>query len=253
MTLQLVNQHPKYSPPRFVEPPPYGYIYIGAAVEPPKGRAPLPGRSAQKTELLARLGGLIDRLAEHPDVVRATLYRATLMPPVASAGRSAAFDVAVLIEVRTPASLDQVSGSDGYTTLVDTLNEASSQLYVMRATCIRCIADVEKVPRGTYLFNHFLTEASPEDAVALWEHLSGWYTVETDLDNSTLLAPTEGSASGDFVFVNHARWDHGVGWVMLHQLAKSTFRSYVLANLKANRTQAIPVLYRLLRSSSNQQ
>jgi hypothetical protein len=39
---------------------------------------------------------------------------------------------------------------------------------------------------------------------------------------------------------------------MLRQVAKSTFRSYVLANLKANHTQAIPVLYRLVRSSPNQ-
>jgi hypothetical protein len=175
------------------------------------------------------------------------------MPPVASAGRSAAFDLTVLIEARAPTSLDQVAGSAAYTTLVDSLNEASSQLYVMRATCIRCIADVNKVPGGTYLFNHFLTEASPEDAIALWEHLSGWYTVETDLDNSTLLAPVgEGGEPGpsDFVFVNHARWNHGLAWVMFHQLAKSTFRSYVLANLKANQTEAIPVLYRLVRTSS---
>jgi hypothetical protein len=244
MTLQLVNPTTKYSPPHLIEPPPYGYVHIGAVVEPPKGRVPFPGRSAHKKQLLRRLAALAARLSEHPEVVRATAYRATLIPPIGSSGPTAAFDVAVLVEATSPAMLDAVCGSDPYVELVDALKSASSRLHVMRATCVRCIHDVNKTPRGTYLFNHFVSELNTEDALALWEALAGWYAVETALDNSTLLAPADDGA--DYIFVNHARWEHGLAWVMFHQLTKRTFRTYVLANLRASQTTAMPVLYRVV-------
>jgi hypothetical protein len=244
MSVQVINPESKYSPPRFAEPPPYGYVHIGAVVEPPKGRAPLPGRSSRKHQLLSRLASLASKLAEHPDVVRATVYRARLIPPLGAPGATASFDVAVLVETTSPATLDIVCASPACGELLATLNEASSRLHVMRASCIRCLNDVPKNKHGTYLFNHFVTDASPDDAVALWEQLAGWYAVETKLDNSTLLAPTDGDR--DFVFVNHARWDHGLAWVMMKQLTKRTFRTYVLANLKANRTTAMPVLYQVV-------
>jgi hypothetical protein len=241
MSTETVNQEPNYSPPPFVEPPPYGYVYLGAVVEPPKGRAPFPGRSTHKKQLLRRLASLAAELGRNPDVVRATVYRAKVIPPIGGPGAAASFDVAVLVETTSPVTLDVVCASEVYGEILRTLQEAASRLHVMRATCIRCIDDVAKDRRGTYLFNHFMTEASPDDAVALWERLAGWYAVETKLDNSTLLAPTGGDS--DFVFVNHARWDHGLAWVMLKQLSKRTFRSYVLASLRANRTTAMPVLY----------
>ena len=244
MSLQLMNQESKYAPPRFVEPPPYGYVHLGAVVEPPKGRAPFPGRSSRKTELLNRLAALATTLGHHPEVVRATVYRARLIPPIGGPGAAASFDVAVLVETTSPATLDIVCASEAYSEILTTLKEASSRLHITRATCIRSIHDVAKNRRGTYLFNHFVTELGADDAVALWEQLAGWYAVETNLDNSTLLAPTSGD--NDFVFVNHARWDHGLAWVMLKQLTKRTFRTFVLANLKANRTTAVPVLYQVV-------
>jgi hypothetical protein len=239
-----MNQASKYAPPRFVEPPPYGYVHLGAVVEPPKGRTPFPGRSSRKTELLNRLAALATTLGHHPEVVRATVYRARLIPPIGGPGAAASFDVAVLVETTSPATLDIVCASQAYGEIVTTLKEASSRLHIMRATCIRSIHDVAKNRRGTYLFNHFVTELGADDAVALWEQLAGWYAVETNLDNSTLLAPTSGD--NDFVIVNHARWDHGLAWVMLKQLTKRTFRTFVLANLKANRTTAVPVLYQVV-------
>ena len=241
MTLQLVDPRANYEPPHFIQPPSYGYVHIGAAVEPPKGRAPFPGRSPRKRQLLSRLASLARSLTQHPDVVRATVYQASLIPPLGGPGVVAAFDVAVLVETTSVATLDAVCHGELYTELLDTVRNASSRLNIMRASCIRCIDDVEKASRGTYLFNHFVTEASFDDAVALWEALAGWYAVETNLDNSTLLTPLD---DADFVFVNHARWDHGVPWVMVQQLTKRTFRSFVLANLKANRTTAI--LYKVV-------
>ena len=68
--------------------------------------------------------------------------------------------------------------------------------------------------------------------------------VETGLDNSTLLAPLEGEES-DYMMINHARWDHSLPLFMARQLPKRTFRSYMLANLRAHHLTAMPVLYRL--------
>jgi hypothetical protein len=243
MEVKLQNRHDSYARPTFVDPPPLGYLYVGAAVEPPKGRLPFPGCSARRKELTAHLKSLAGRLRLLPEVVRATVYRATLMPPTGGPARRAAFDVAVLVETTEPGTIEAVAGSDVFNELLGSLRAAASDVHVMRARCIRCIADVDKTRPGTYLFNHFVTETGADEAVALWEDLAGWYTAETGLENSTLLAPSGGE--DEFVFVNHARWDHGLAWVMLHQLPKRTFRSYVLTNLREKRTTAMPVLYEL--------
>jgi hypothetical protein len=47
------------------------------------------------------------------------------------------------------------------------------------------------------------------------------------------------------VLINHARWDGSLAAFAARQLPKKTFRSYLLANLKANHVAAMPVLYRL--------
>ena len=78
----------------------------------------------------------------------------------------------------------------------------------------------------------------------LFDYLAGWYEIETGLDNSTLLVPLE-SEKSDYAAINHARWDASLPGFALRQFAKKSFRSYVLANLKANHVAAMPVLYRL--------
>ena len=79
-------------------------------------------------------------------------------------------------------------------------------------------------------------------ALQLWDYLAGWYAAETGLDNSTLLEPI---GEADYVFVNHARWDSSLPRFLLRQLTKPSFRTYVLANLRANRTVAMPILEQL--------
>jgi hypothetical protein len=49
----------------------------------------------------------------------------------------------------------------------------------------------------------------------------------------------------DYVFVNHVRWDMSLPRFAATQFGKRTFYSYVLANLRANGTVAMPILYRL--------
>jgi hypothetical protein len=108
---------------------------------------------------------------------------------------------------------------------------------------VRRVGDVDKSRPGLFVFNCLVGDDA-DLATELWEYLSGWYAAETGLDSATLLAPLEGEQS-DYVLINHARWDGGLPAFAARQLPKKTFRSYLLANLKANHVAAMPVLYRL--------
>jgi len=108
---------------------------------------------------------------------------------------------------------------------------------------VRRVGDVDKSRPGLFVFNYFAGD-DPGLAAELWEYLSGWYAAETGLNSATLLAPLEDEQS-DYVLINHARWDGSLPAFMARQLPKKTFRSYMLANLKANHVAAMPVLYRL--------
>ncbi len=94
-------------------------------------------------------------------------------------------------------------------------------------------------PPGLFLFNHF-TADDPEVAARL--ELIGWYAAETGLDNSTLLQPI---GDAPYALVNHARWDHGLVRFAAHQFTKPSFLTFVRANLRANDTESMPVLYKL--------
>jgi hypothetical protein len=82
----------------------------------------------------------------------------------------------------------------------------------------------------------------PGVALDLWDYLAGWYAAETGMNNSTLLGPV---STADYVFINHARWDLPLPVFTAKIFGKRTFRSYVLASLRANHTAAMPILYRL--------
>ena len=179
-------------------------------------------------------------------MTRATVYRAALIPPTARGARGAAahparYGVAVLIETTNLDTLSEVQDSDSYKQLHDILSEASPDVLAMPARCTRLIADVDKSRQGLYLFNYF-TAADPDVALGLWEHLAAWYEAETGMDNSTLLAPL---ADGDYVFVNHARWQRSPASFIAAQFTMPSFRSYVLANLRANHTASTPILFHL--------
>ncbi len=104
---------------------------------------------------------------------------------------------------------------------------------------------MDRTRQGLFLFNYFVADEA-DVALRLWDHLARWYEVETGLDNSTLLVPLEGERS-DYLAINHARWDLSVPRLMSRQFGKRSFRTFVQANLAANRVGAMPVLYRLAR------
>jgi hypothetical protein len=247
MELELVNLHPKYACVALMDPPPTGYIHLAAVVAPPAGRTPFPRRTDEKTALLADLKSGAGQLESLDAVSKATVYRAIVTPPPFDYARDhashpARYDVAVLIETASHDAVAEVQATEPYRLLAEALTAAAIDLHVMTARCVKRIADVDKTRPGLFLFNHFVAEDA-DVALRLWDYLAAWYVVETDLDNSTLLAPAGGDA--DYVFVNHARWDHSVPEFMVKQLAKRSFRSFVTANMRANRVGAMPILYRL--------
>lgn len=246
MPATIVNRSNRYAPARLIEPAPYGYIHIAAAIAPPAGRTPFPARSPARTALLRRLKAAARELEARPDVVKATVYRAVVIPPAPAGATSGArrpipHDVVVLIETSGPETIAEVRASEPYRRLADDVAATAAEMRVTEATCARRIADVDKTRQGLFLFNYFGADDVPT-ALDLWDHLAGWYVKETRLDNSTVLRPT---GDADFAFVNHARWDVGLPRFAARQFGTPSFRTYVLANLRANDVTATPVLFRL--------
>jgi hypothetical protein len=246
MALRIVNPQSNYPPVKLIEPPSLGYLHVAAVVDPPRGRIPFPGKSPQKAALLSRLTSLARELEKLGTVQKATVYRAILIAPPSGYARQQAthlarYDVVVLIETTSPEVTGEVQTVEPYKFLVAAVQDAARDVHMMAARCVRLVGDVDKTRQGLFLFNYFAAD-DPVVALQLWDYLAGWYAVETGMRNSTVLEPL---GQADYVFVNHARWDDSLPRFLLHQLTKPSFRSYLLANLEANRTGAMPILYRL--------
>ncbi|NUR25867.1 MAG: hypothetical protein HOV83_08480 [Catenulispora sp.] len=246
MDLEIVGATDKFPRATLIDPPRAGYIQLAAAVEPPPGRAPLARTSERKAQLLDRWKTMAEDLASDEHVDKATVYTASVVPPPIGYSRRhgvhhARYDVVVLIETSSPEVIGAVQETDAYRILHEDIMLVATDLQVMAARCARSLGDVDKSRPGLFLFNYFVAEDAAV-AMELWEHLAGWYVKQTGLDNSTLLEPID---KADYVFVNHARWDYGVPRLMLRQLTKPSFRSYVLTNLLVNRTGSMPLLYHL--------
>jgi hypothetical protein len=247
MQLQILGPQGRYPRPQLVDPPPRGYLHLGAVVEPPPGRAPFTRTSPTKNALLERLKSLARQAESVEAVEKATVYKAVVVPPVVGYAKRpdvhpARYDVVALVETSSPDDIGKVQASEAYQALHDTLaGAARSDQHVMAARCVKSLGDVDKTRPGLFLFNYFVAD-DVDVALELWESLAAWYTVETGLDNSTLLQPI---GPADYAFVNHARWDYGLGRFMLRQFTKPSFRTYVQANLLVNRTGSMPVMYHL--------
>jgi hypothetical protein len=241
----IVNAKPRYRPPTLVDPPGFGYLLLSAEVDPPTGPRPFPGSSDTKAALLGRLKSAAVELAQADAVDRATVYRTVLAPPPTGYARNAEhparYDVIVLVETTSPGEVSAVEASERYTELRKELDTEATRVHTMTARCVKCIADVDKTRPGLFLFNYFMAE-DVEVALKVWDHLAGWFMTETGLDNSTLLQPV---GDGEYSFVNHARWDYGVPGLALRMFTKPSFRTFVQANMNANRMGSMPILCRL--------
>ncbi|HZD65385.1 MAG TPA: hypothetical protein VE152_04730 [Acidimicrobiales bacterium] len=252
--MELTTARPRRArrPVRFSDPSPFGYIHLAAAVAPPRRPGPpVPGPSPARAALLDRCTALARDLEDLDTVTSATVYRATVIPPVTSGASPAThaalhparYDVAVLIETPTPAAIGEVQDTAAYRSLLGAIEAAARDRHVMTARCHRQIADVDRTRQGLFLFNYLAADpARAELAVAVWEHLAAWYAANTGLTNSTLLAPL---GEADYALVNHARWDTSVARFMARQFTRPSFWTDIVATLRANHLTAMPILYRL--------
>jgi hypothetical protein len=257
MELTIVHPDPRYATVKLIEPATCGYLHIAAEVRPrrlpPLQRLPA-GR--EKSELIGSLKALARELERLDAVEKVTLYDAVAIPPagfgyVKELGDSihpARFDIVVLIETKSVTALDEVRGTGPYEALLDVLRRHAKRLHVMAARNAKRIGDVDKTRDGLFLFNYFVADDAAV-MLRLWDYLAGWYAVETGLDNSTLLVPLDGEPS-DYLAINHARWDESLPGFLWRQFSKQSFRTYMLANLEANRVGAMPALYRLVDNSA---
>ncbi len=247
MPVELVNPDPRYGKVHLIEPAPLGYLHLAADVRAAHRPGPIMRGGRDKQQLLGVLKWQARQLAQLEAVQQATVYDAIAFTQPggyrAAAPRPAWFDVVVLVEAASPAAAAEVRAAPAYQALLGALTEQARRVHHIAARNVRRVGDVDKTRPGTFLFNYF-TGDDPDVAVELWDYLAGWYEAETGLDNSILLAPLDGEQS-DYVMINHARWDGSLPLFLARQLPKKTFRSYLLANLKAHQVAAMPVLYRL--------
>jgi hypothetical protein len=252
--LKIVNPDPRYSRASLVEPSPLGYIHVAAEVRPrplPLGALMPPGRA--KWELVGTLKQVARELERLEPVQRVTIFNALPNPPATRFSdyvrereheiHVARFDLVVLIETESPEAAAEVQRTRPYEDLSAALHATAQHTHVITARNAKRVGDVDKTRQGLFLFNYFVAD-DPRVALELWDYLAGWYQVELGLENSTLLVPLEGEES-DYVAINNARFDEGLPRFIARQMSRKSFRTYVQANLEANRVGAMPILYRL--------
>ena len=251
MELHLVNPDARYPKAHLIEPTTLGYVYLAARVWP--GRSPLVLPSAGRSRLLARLKELARELERVDGVVKATAFRAIVMPPTArfsayleERGGSleiARFDVVLLVQTTSPEIARAVQETPEFRRLLRMVESEAEVVHTIAARNARRIGDVDTTRGGLFLFNHFAAEDRGV-MLQLWEYLAGWYAAETGLDNTVALVPESGDGA-DYAIVNWARWDESPLRHFWHQLSKRTFWRYVTANLDANHAASMPIYCRL--------
>jgi hypothetical protein len=211
----------------FTEPTPYGYLYLGMRVDPPR-HLPFVRNSARRNEDIReckRLAHELDALAE---VVSVTVYQAVVIPPVKGSPK---FDVLALVQTTSPEAIPTVQDAKAYR-----LMDAD---FVMTARNIRRIGDIDHPRSGAFLFNHF-TAPDPERTLRTLEDIFGWFTHKAGVKDAALLQPT---GKSPYVFVNHVRLPCSPTRFLL-RLTKPSFRTFVASRLRANQIGFAPVIYR---------
>jgi hypothetical protein len=182
-------------------------------------------------------------------VTEAVAFRGALRPPgegseiLRRAGvRPARYDLVVLVRITTVDAIDAVRTDAAYRAMAAELDGAARHTYLAATGNAARIADVEHGPDRWFLFNYFYCDDA-ETVYDVWEYTAGWFQRHTALPDSTLMRPLPGERA-DYSIVNHASWPT-LRDFLPSLLFRPTFRSFVLANFKANEVAAQPVIYRL--------
>ncbi|CRZ15762.1 hypothetical protein [Mycolicibacterium neworleansense] len=244
--MKLVNDHLAV-PVRLTHRSANGFLILAAEVGRWCGPFALP--STARRHLAARLARLAQQLTRRDDVVEAVVFRGALRPPgegaalLARAGvRPARHDVVVLIRTTDADAIDAVRAADDHRSMVSAIRQSARHSYQAAADNAARIADVDHSAQRWFLFNYFHCD-SAETVYATWEYTAGWFQRNTALPDSTLLAPRAGEST-DYRVVNHASWPT-LRTFLPSLLFRRTFRTFVLANFKANDVAAQPIIYRL--------
>lgn len=231
---------------RLVEPVTHGFLVIAAQVG--RWNGPFAGASRSRSRALTRLADLCGRLSERADVVEAVTFRGVLRPPgegsalLRRAGiRPARYDVVVLVRTAEVDDVASVRTDASYAALTRVINESASHTYEFAGENAARIADVDHGSDDRFLFNYFYC-ADLATVRDVWEYTAGWFQQHTALPNSTLMRPLDGEPA-DYSVVNHASWP-ALRTFLPSLLFRPSFRSFVLANFKANGVAAQPIIYR---------
>lgn len=247
--LTIVNGHLNYDNVSLIAPSTHTFIHLAAVID----TASLPfflSLSKRKKQLIQQCKQWCQKLAEYPDVVEATVFKALLIPP----GRGellhertnkaliSKFDLAILIEVKSEAFAAKLKQDATFLSLQTALEQAAQQTHFVTASNARRIGPVDHNQPGVFLFNYFYADDVQQN-LAVWKYTAGWFEKETHLNNSTLLLPLPDENSS-YSVINHCRWDK-LRDILPSLIFKKTFQQYVLDNFYANQVAAMPILYQL--------
>lgn len=246
--MKLVNDHHAVTV-TLTEPAADGFLVLAAEVGRWSGLLPLPSRARKRT--LDRAAALCQKLSGRADVIEAVTFRTVLRPPgegtkiLRRAGvRPARYDVVVLVRTVAVAAIDTVRADADYRELAALIGTGRHS-HLFAAENAARIADVDHGRDHWYLFNYFDC-ADPVTVYDVWEYTAGWFQRSTALADSTLMRPLAGEPT-DYSVVNHASWPT-LRTFLPSLLFRPTFRSFVLANFKANGVAAQPIIYRRVLS-----
>ncbi|MGW0248518.1 hypothetical protein ACWDYH_17985 [Nocardia goodfellowii] len=246
--MQIVNGD-QAVPVRLGTPTANGFILLAAEIGGWAGPFLLPSSSRRK--VLAQIGPLCQRLAQHEEIIEVTAFRAALRPPGEGAEllrrarvAPARYDVVVLVRTRTASDIDPVRADSAWTQLIMLLNTHARRVHNVAANSPARIADVDHAPGNWFLFNYFHCKDF-QTVRGIWEYTAGWFQRNTQLPDSVPMQPLPGEPD-DFSLVNHAGWPT-LRTFLPALLFRPSFRNFVLANFAANDIAAQPVIYRVHR------
>jgi hypothetical protein len=238
---------------RLIQPTDEGFLLLAAEIGGWAG--PVTSASRSRRRLLARVAALCAAVSARDDVVEAVAFRGVLRPPgegteiLHRAGiRPARYDLVVLVRTTTVAAIEAVRADASYREFVAEIAKDARHTHLVAARNAARIADVDHSRDHWFLFNYFFCDDA-ETVYDVWEYTAGWFQNRTALPDSTLLRPLTGEPI-DYSIINHASWPT-LRTFLPSLLFRPTFRSFVLANFKANGVAAQPIIYRRLTAPSH--
>jgi hypothetical protein len=220
--------------PRFTEPIPGTWLYLGLAVDP-RTIGPRVRRSAERARVVARCHALLDDagVGDQGGLADATVLETVLIPPISEVPR---FDVVVL--ARAGAGPDDAAPLAALRAGFEA--DGIPVVQAMTAHNVRRFGHTERTRDATFLLNHF-TAADADDAQAAWDDISGWYAEVLGVDNSTLLRP---APDAPYALVNYVRLPGPPLPFLLRQLVSPSYYGQVRARLRAHGMTFLPLLLR---------